>query len=138
MIKLIYYSDSIFVAKFMIFCTQLTFDLILRLTNIFRLGIHPYELCHMLRHNISIGRIMYSILPSTLKISDCFRLELPTTWSLKHLFILIQTLFQSCCHAAYFTSSSCRTAMLLTLRSSFCHAVMRLTLPIHAAVRPCC
>ena len=53
----------------MIFCIQLTFDLFLRLRSNYRLGIHPYVFCHISRNNISMGRIMYSILPSKVKIS---------------------------------------------------------------------
>ena len=82
----------------------------------------------------SIQYVLKFIMPFCL----FYQFILPAAWSLKHLFIFNQTLFQSCCHAANFTSSSCPTAMLLTLRSSFCHAVMRLTLPINAAVRPWC
>ena len=63
----------------MIFCTQLTFDLFLRLRSNYRLGIHPYVFCHISRNNISMGRIMYSILPSKVKISVFFPMGLPTT-----------------------------------------------------------
>ena len=62
----------------MIFCTQLTFDLFLRLRSNYRLGIHPYVFCHISRNNISMGRIMYSILPSKVKISVFFPMGLPT------------------------------------------------------------
>ena len=62
----------------MIFCTQLTFDLFLPLRSNYRLGIHPYVFCHISRNNISMGRIMYSILPSKVKISVFFSMELPT------------------------------------------------------------
>ena len=62
----------------MIFCTQLTFDLFLRLRSNYRLGIHPYVFCHISRNNISMGRIMYSILPSKVKISVFFSMGLPT------------------------------------------------------------
>ena len=48
----------------MIFCTDLTFDLILRLRSIFRLGIHPYVFYHTSKSTMSIDAIMYSILPS--------------------------------------------------------------------------
>ena len=57
----------------MIFCTQLTFDLFLRLRSNYRLGIHPYVFCHISRNNISIGRRMHSILPSKVKISIFFQ-----------------------------------------------------------------
>ena len=63
----------------MIFCTQLTFDLFLRLRNNYRLGIHPYVSCQISRNNISMGRIMYSILPSKVKISVFFPMGLPTS-----------------------------------------------------------
>ena len=62
----------------MIFCTQLTFDLFLRLRSNYRLGIHPYVFCHISRNNTSMGRIMYSILPSKVKISVFFPMGLPT------------------------------------------------------------
>ena len=62
----------------MIVCTQLTFDLFLRLRSNYRLGIHPYVFCHTSRNNISMGRIMYSILPSKVKISVFFPMGLPT------------------------------------------------------------
>ena len=48
----------------MLFCTELTFDLILRLRSIFRLGIHPYVFNHTSRSTMSMDAIMYSILPS--------------------------------------------------------------------------
>ena len=64
----------------MIFCTQLTFDLFLRLRSNYRLGIHPYVFCHISRNNISMSRIMYSILPSKVKISVFFPMGLPTIW----------------------------------------------------------
>ena len=57
----------------MVFCTQLTFDLFLRLRSNYRFGIHPYVFCHISGNNISIGRIMYSILPSKVKISVFFQ-----------------------------------------------------------------
>ena len=63
----------------MIFCTQLTFDLFLRFRSNYRLGIHPYVFCHVSRNNISMGRIMSSILPSKVKISVFFPMGLPTT-----------------------------------------------------------
>ena len=44
---------------FLVFCTKLTFDLILRHRCIYILGIHPYESGHMSRNNISISSIMY-------------------------------------------------------------------------------
>ena len=62
----------------MIFCIQLTIDLFLRLRSNYRLGIHPYVFCHISRNNISMGRIMYSILPSKVKISVFFPMGLPT------------------------------------------------------------
>ena len=62
----------------MIYCTQLTFDLFLRLRSNYRLGIHPYVSCQISRNNISVGRIMYSILPSKVKISVFFQMGLPT------------------------------------------------------------
>ena len=66
----------------MIFCTQLTFDLFLRLRSNYRLGIHPYVFCDISRNNISMGRIMYSILPSKVKRSVFFPMGLPTNESL--------------------------------------------------------
>ena len=46
------------------FCTHLTFDLILRLRRISRLGIHPYGFWHTSRNTISMDATFYSILPS--------------------------------------------------------------------------
>ena len=57
-----------------LFCTHMTFDLILRLRNISRLGIHPYGCWHTSRHAISIDAKFYSILPSKVKIT-LFRLN---------------------------------------------------------------
>ena len=44
---LIEYSISKSEANYMIFRTELTFDLILRLRSIFRLSIHPYVFCQI-------------------------------------------------------------------------------------------
>ena len=46
------------------FCTQLTFNLILRFRCISRLGIHPYGWWHTSRYTISMDATFYSILPS--------------------------------------------------------------------------
>ena len=46
------------------FCTQLTFDLILRLWGIFRLGIHPSVFSYILRDTFSMAAKMYSKLPT--------------------------------------------------------------------------
>ena len=51
------------IAKFS-FCTHLTFDLILRLRRISRLGIHPYSCWHTSMDTISMDATFYSILPS--------------------------------------------------------------------------
>ena len=58
----------------MLFCTELTFDLILRLRSIFRLGIHPYVFYHKSRGILSMDAIMYSILPSEefFRAMDCW------------------------------------------------------------------
>ena len=63
----------------MLFCTELTFDLILRLRSIFRLGIHPYVFYHTSRSTMSMDAIMYSILPPEefFQAMDC--------WLLKHI-----------------------------------------------------
>ena len=45
------------------FCTHLTFDLILRLRPIFRLGIHPYGCWHTSRNTISMDATFCSVLP---------------------------------------------------------------------------
>ena len=58
----------------MLFCTKLTFDLILRLRSIFRLGIHPYMFYHTSRSTMSMDAIMYSILPPEefFRAMDCW------------------------------------------------------------------
>ena len=48
----------------MLFCTYLTFDLILRHRDIFRLGIHPYRFCYTYKNIISMDASFYPILPS--------------------------------------------------------------------------
>ena len=78
-------SDSISVSKHMTLCTHLTFDLIQRLRSIYRLGIHLYLFCHRSRNNISMGRIMYSILLSNIKISIFFQMGFPTILTIKHV-----------------------------------------------------
>ena len=57
----------------MLFYTELTFDLILGLRSIFRLGIHPYLFNHTTRSTMSMGAKMYSILPSEefFRAMDC-------------------------------------------------------------------
>ena len=52
-----------------LFCTHLTFDLILRLWSISTLGIHPYGCWHTSRNTISMDAEFYSILPSKVKIN---------------------------------------------------------------------
>ena len=47
-----------------IFCTQLTFDLILRLVVICRLGIHPSVFSYILRNTFSMDAKMYSKMPT--------------------------------------------------------------------------
>ena len=54
---------------FVLFCTQLTIDLILRPRGISRLGIHPYRFYYTCRDLISMDDSFYSILPSKVKIS---------------------------------------------------------------------
>ena len=46
------------------FCTHLTFDLILRLGGIFRLGIHPSVFSYMPRNTFNIDAKMYSKMPT--------------------------------------------------------------------------
>ena len=46
------------------FCTQLTFDLILRLGGIFRLGIHPSVFSYISRNTFSMDAKMYSKMPT--------------------------------------------------------------------------
>ena len=46
------------------FFTQLTFDLILRLGVIFRLGIHPSVFSYILRNTFSMDAKMYSKMPT--------------------------------------------------------------------------
>ena len=48
----------------MLFCIQLSFDLIMRLRSIFRLGIRPCDFWYTSRNIISMDTIIYSILPS--------------------------------------------------------------------------
>ena len=45
-------------------CTQLTFDLILGLGGIFRLGIHPYPTSNTSRYTMSMDAKMYSKMPT--------------------------------------------------------------------------
>ena len=61
-----------------LFCTHLTFDLILRLRSISRLGIHPYGCWHTSRNTIIIDAKFYSMLPSKVKISLFCLNGLPT------------------------------------------------------------
>ena len=62
--------------NFAIFGTQLTFDLILRLGVIFRLGIHPRVFSYILRNTFSMDAKMYSKMPTEffLGSSDCLLL----------------------------------------------------------------
>ena len=46
------------------FCTHLTFDLILRLKGIFRLGIHPSVVSYMPRNIFSMDAKMHSKMPT--------------------------------------------------------------------------
>ena len=46
------------------FCSQLTFDLILRLGVIFRLGIHPSVFSYIFRNTFSMDAKMYSKMPT--------------------------------------------------------------------------
>ena len=71
-------SYIVFIWKFLVVCTWLTFDLFLRPRRIYRLGIHPYEFWHVSRNNISISRIMYSKMPTKRKISIFFGFGLPS------------------------------------------------------------
>ena len=48
----------------LLFCTYLTFDLILRHRYIFRLGIHPYRFYYTYRNIFSMDASFYLILPS--------------------------------------------------------------------------
>ena len=59
-----------------IFCTQLTFDLILRLGVIFRLGIYPSVFSYILRNTFSMDAKMYSKMPTEIFFgsSDCLLL----------------------------------------------------------------
>ena len=54
---------------FELFCTQLTFDLILRPRYISRLGIHPNRFYYTCRVVNSMDASFYSVLPSKVKIS---------------------------------------------------------------------
>ena len=64
--------------RFLLVCTRLTFDLVLRPRVIYRLGIHPYEFGHMPRNIMSICRIMYSKMPTKPKLSHFFGFGLPS------------------------------------------------------------
>ena len=68
-------SYLVFIWKFLVFCTWLTFDLFLRPRSIYRLGIHPYEFWLMSRNDISISRIMYSKMTTKRKISFFLALD---------------------------------------------------------------
>ena len=50
--------------EFSNFCTQLTFDLSLKLGVIFRLGIHPSVCSYILRNTFSMDAKMYSKMPT--------------------------------------------------------------------------
>ena len=70
---MIYNKNKLFYMNLAIFCTQLTFDLILRLGVIFRLGIHPSVFSYILRNTFSMDAKMYSKMPTEffLGSSDC-------------------------------------------------------------------
>ena len=53
----------------LLFCTQLTFDLILSPNDISRLGIYPYRVRYTYINIISMDTSFYSILPFKVKIS---------------------------------------------------------------------
>ena len=92
-----------------LFCTHLTFDLILRLWSISRLGIHPYGCWHSSRNTISMDTKFYSILPSKVKISLFYLNGLPTNkrrrtklwlikkWSYFSVKLIKQHIFKSKC-----------------------------------------
>ena len=73
--------------RILLFCTRLTFDLVLWPRAIYRLGIHPYEFGHMPRNIMSIGRIMYSKMPTKPKLSHFFGFGLPSSMHTSSLLI---------------------------------------------------
>ena len=75
----------------MLFCTELTFDLILRLGSIFRLGIHPYVFYHTSRSTMSMDAIIDSILPSEefFRAMDCWLSEMSSHLSLCYIPLFI-------------------------------------------------
>ena len=62
----------------LLFCTYLTFDLILRHRDIFRLGIHPYRFYYTIKNIFSMDASFYPILPSEVFFhgNDCQLLDL--------------------------------------------------------------
>ena len=62
----------------LLFCAQLTFDLILSPRYISRLGIHPYRVYYTYINIISMDTGFYSILPSKVKITLFCLNEQPT------------------------------------------------------------
>ena len=52
-----------------LFCTKVTFDLILSPSDIFRLGIHPYCVYYTYINIVNIDAGFYSILPAKVKMS---------------------------------------------------------------------
>ena len=56
-------------SNMLLFCTQLTFDLILSHRDIFRLGIHPYRFYYTYWNIFSIDASFYPIWP----VEACFR-----------------------------------------------------------------
>ena len=72
-----YNKNKLFYMNLAIFCTQLTFDLILRLGVIFRLGIHPSVFSYILRNTFSMDAKMYSKMPTEIFFgsSDCLLSE---------------------------------------------------------------
>ena len=81
--------------EFSNFCTQLTYDLILRLGVIFRLGIHPSVFSYILRNTFIMDAKMYSKMPTEIFFgsSDCLLLG-KTTISKQYLEIKFVTLGQ--------------------------------------------
>ena len=58
-----------YLSIFLLFCTQLTFDLILRPRDIFRFDIHPISVFNTYKNLMSIDASFYPILPAEVFLS---------------------------------------------------------------------
>ena len=74
---------------FVLFCTQFTYDLILRPRDILRLGIYPYRFYYTYRDTISMDASFSSILTSKVKKPSLYFF-----FFLKHYFSAILALYE--------------------------------------------